>query len=475
MKTVFEKSLSGLTGTTLPDLDVPENRDLPAGLLRRKCALPEITEGELIRHYTALSRRNLGVDNALYPLGSCTMKYNPKVHEKLAGIGAFRESHPFTPAHMVQGNLELIWELERALCEITGMHAFSLQPSAGAHGELTGLMIIKAFFRERGEERDTIITPDSSHGTNPASAAMCGFKTITLKSNPQGELDPAGLERAITENTAGLMLTNPNTLGLFDTNILTLTEIVHRKGGLVYGDGANANAVLGVAKFRDMGFDLMHLNLHKTFSTPHGGGGPGSGPLGVSEALREYLPAPLIVKNGGGFEFYTPAHSIGRVKAFFGNFAIFIRALAYIRSLGAEGLKQVSRAAVLNANYLRTLLEKDFNVAYKTACKHEFVIDDSTLPNGITAMDLAKRLLDFGFHPPTVYFPLIVKGALMIEPTETESKETLDLFARTLKSIKQEADKNPELVKGAPYSTPVSRLDEVTAARKPVLRYRKEE
>jgi glycine dehydrogenase subunit 2 len=475
MKTIFEKSLPGLTGTILPELDVPENRGLPAGLLRRECALPEITEGELIRHYTALSRRNLGVDNAFYPLGSCTMKYNPKVHEKLAGIEAFRGSHPLAPPRLVQGNLELIWALERALCEITGMHAFSLQPSAGAHGELSGLMIMKAFFRERGEERDTIITPDSSHGTNPASAAMCGFKTITLKSNPQGEIDPAELERTMTENTAGLMLTNPNTLGLFDSNILTLTGIVHGKGGLVYGDGANANAVLGVAKFRDMGFDLIHLNLHKTFSTPHGGGGPGAGPLGVSETLRDFLPAPLVVKNGNRFEPFTPAHSIGRVKAFYGNFSIFIRALAYILSLGAEGLKQVTRAAVLNANYLRALLVKDFNVAYKTACKHEFVLDDSTLPGGVTTMDLAKRLLDYGFHPPTVYFPLIVKGALMIEPTETETRETMDLFADVLKKIKQEAAENPEMVKGAPHSTPVSRLDEVQAARKPVLRFVKEE
>lgn len=475
MKLIFEKRLPGITAVSLPEQNLPQNTSLPQELLRRDCDLPEVSEGELIRHYTALSRRNLGVDNAFYPLGSCTMKYNPKIHEKLARLDDFCESHPLAPAAAVQGNLELIWELEQALCEITGMDAFSLQPSAGAHGELTGLMIIKAFFKAGGQQRDTIITPDSSHGTNPASAAMCGFKILTLKSNARGEIDPNELEALMSEKVAALMLTNPNTLGLFDKNILRICEIVHNSGGLVYGDGANANAVLGMARFKDMGFDLVHLNLHKTFSTPHGGGGPGAGPLGVTRALRDYLPAPLVSKTENGFDYIDPPRSIGRVKAFNGNFSIFVRALAYIRGLGGEGLKRTGRIAVLNANYLRKLLENDFHLKYKTLCKHEFVIDDSTMPAGVTTMDLAKRLLDYGFHPPTVYFPLIVKGALMIEPTETESKQTMDNFARTLITIKQEAADNPELVKGAPYSTPVSRLDEVRAARNPVLRYSKEE
>jgi glycine dehydrogenase subunit 2 len=475
MKLIFEKSRSGLAGSELTSLDVTEGANLPPELIRRECPLPELTEGEIIRHYTELSRRNLGVDNSFYPLGSCTMKYNPKVNEKLARLPGFTESHPFVSEKSMQGNLELMWELEQALCEITGMNSFTLQPAAGAHGELTGLMIVKAYFEHKSQARKFILAPDTSHGTNPASAAMCGFKAIPVKSNKDGGVDLDDLDRNMSPEVAGLMLTNPNTLGLFDKNILRITEIVHKKGGLVYGDGANTNALLGMAKFQDMGFDLIHLNLHKTFSTPHGGGGPGAGPLGVTEALKDYLPGPLVRKQKHCFSFYSPKHSIGRVKAFYGNFSIFVRAYAYIRALGASGLRQVSEAAVLNANYLRKKLEKEFHLPFNNICMHEFVLDDSTLPPGITTMDIAKRLLDFGFHPPTVYFPLIVKGALMIEPTETESKDTLDSFAEALKTIMQEAVSNPQIVKTAPHTTVVSRLNEVLAARKPVLRYKKEE
>jgi len=475
MKLLFEKSLSGLKAIELPQSDVPAAAGFPPELLRDSCNLPELSETELIRHYTELSRRNIGVDNVFYPLGSCTMKYNPKVNEKLARMPGFAESHPLCPKEDMQGNLELIWNLERALCEITGMDTFSLQPAAGAHGELTGLLIIKAYFRHKKQTRNIIITPDSSHGTNPASAAMCGFKTITLKSNESGIVDLNELAQAMSEKVAGLMLTNPNTLGIFEKDICKITEIVHKKGGLVYGDGANANAMLGITKFKDMGFDLIHLNLHKTFSTPHGGGGPGAGPLGVAENLKDYLPAPLIIKQSEGFGFYTPAQSIGRVKAFYGNFSIFVRAYAYIRALGPDGLKNVSETAVLNANYLRKKLEREFHITYNSLCKHEFVIDDSTLAHDVTTMDLAKRLLDYGFHPPTVYFPLIVKGSLMIEPTESESKETLDNFVLALHKIKQETQNNPDLVKSAPHSTPVTRLNEVLAARRPVLMFKKQE
>ncbi len=475
MKLLFEKSLSGLKAIELPQSDVPAAAGFPPELLRDSCNLPELSETELIRHYTELSRRNIGVDNVFYPLGSCTMKYNPKVNEKLARMPGFAESHPLCPKEDMQGNLELIWNLERALCEITGMDTFSLQPAAGAHGELTGLLIMKAYFRHKKQTRNIIITPDSSHGTNPASAAMCGFKTITLKSNKSGIVDLNELAQAMSEKVAGLMLTNPNTLGIFEKDICKITEIVHKKGGLVYGDGANANALLGITKFKDMGFDLIHLNLHKTFSTPHGGGGPGAGPLGVAENLKDYLPAPLITKQSEGFGFYTPAQSIGRVKAFYGNFSIFVRAYAYIRALGPDGLKNVSETAVLNANYLRKKLEREFHITYNSLCKHEFVIDDSTLAHDVTTMDLAKRLLDYGFHPPTVYFPLIVKGSLMIEPTESESKETLDNFVLALRTIKQETQNNPDLVKSAPHSTPVTRLNEVLAARRPVLMFKKQE
>lgn len=475
MRLLFEKSRAGLKAIEIPRSEVPPQAGLAPDILRESCGLPELSESEIIRHYTELSRRNIGVDNAFYPLGSCTMKYNPKINEKLARLPGFTESHPLCAIEDAQGNLELIWNLEHALHEITGMDAFTLQPAAGAHAELTGLLIIKAYFKHKKQKRNLIITPDSSHGTNPASAAMCGFKTITLKSNESGMVNLADLEQVMDENVAGLMLTNPNTLGLFEQEICKITEIVHKKGGLVYGDGANANALLGISKFKAMGFDLIHLNLHKTFSTPHGGGGPGAGPLGVTESLQEYLPSPLIRKKGGEFHLYTPTRSVGRVKAFYGNFSIFIRAYAYICALGPDGLKKVSETAVLNANYLRKKLEHEFHIPYNSLCKHEFVIDDSTLPHDVTTMDLAKRLLDYGFHPPTVYFPLIVKGSIMIEPTETENKETLDTFVEVLHTIKNEAQHNPELVKSAPHTTPVTRLNEVLAARKPLLTFKSQE
>jgi glycine dehydrogenase subunit 2 len=403
------------------------------------------------------------------------MKYNPRVNEHIARFRQFAESHPNLPVEYVQGNLKLMYRLQTALSLITGMDAVTLAPAAGAHGEVTGLMLMEAYFASRGERRTKILAPDSSHGTNPASAAMCGFSTITLKSTADGCIDLDELKGHLDSSVAGLMLTNPNTLGIFEKNIRTISGLVHEAGGLMYGDGANANALLGKTLFSAMGFDIVHLNLHKTFSTPHGGGGPGAGPLAVEKHLADFLPAPLVEKEKGVYRFMTPSKSIGRVRTFFGNFGILVRAYAYICSLGREGLDAVSTHAVLNANYLKARLKGHFHLRYDSLSKHEFVIDDSSLPNGVTAMDVGKRLLDYGFHPPTIAFPLIVHGALMIEPTETESKETLDAFADALISIKNEAKATPELVKNAPHTTVVRRLDEVRAARKPDLCYKPEQ
>ncbi|MBN2353914.1 MAG: aminomethyl-transferring glycine dehydrogenase subunit GcvPB [Spirochaetales bacterium] len=471
MKLIFEKSRPGRTGVLPPEPDVPEAPPLPAGLLRSSLDLPEISESEAIRHYTALSRRNLGVDNAFYPLGSCTMKYNPRLNEVLARLDAFRNSHPLLPASVVQGNLQLLYELQRVLSLVTGLPAVSLAPAAGAHGELTGLMIAKKYFREKGEERDVVLTPDSSHGTNPASAAMCGYTVTTIPSGPDGRLDPEELKRRLSPRVACLMLTNPNTLGIFEKDVVAAGGLVHEAGGLVYGDGANANALLGKALFSSMGFDLVHLNLHKTFSTPHGGGGPGAGALAVTDSLAPYLPSPVVGMNRNGYAFISPEKSIGRIRTFHGNFGVLVRAFAYITALGSEGLEEATTQAVLNACYLRKRLEGHYHVAYPSPSKHEFVLDDSGLPHGVTMIDVAKRLLDYGFHPPTVAFPLIVHGALMIEPTETETRETLDEFADALIAVRREAESDPELVKTAPHSTPVRRLDEVRAARKPDLGY----
>lgn len=474
----FERSRSGRKAYTLPDLDVPPidpEAALPEGLVRRtKLDLPELSEVDLIRHYTGLSRRNHGVDSGFYPLGSCTMKYNPKRNETWARLPGLSLLHPYQPEATVQGALHLLYDLQQFLAEITGMDAVSLQPAAGAAGEWTGLMMIRAYHESRGEKRTKVIVPDSAHGTNPASAAAAGFQTITIRSAPDGGVDLDALRAACGPDTAALMLTNPSTLGLFEERIVDIARIVHEAGGLLYYDGANANAILGYARPGDMGFDVVHLNLHKTFSTPHGGGGPGAGPVGVKAALRPYLPVPVVGRRSDGTYFLDAdiPQSIGKVKGYYGNFGVLTRAYAYIRTLGPDGLKRVAEDAVLNANYLRVRLSKGYEVPYDRLSKHEFVLSARHFkPYGVRTLDIAKRILDFGYHPPTVYFPLNVEEALMIEPTESESKETLDAFADALLQIAREATETPEVVKGAPHETVIDRLDEVQAARSPVLRY----
>ena len=473
MKLIFEKSSAGRKAVELPELDVPEKADLiPKSMLRTKLNLPEVSEVDVVRHYTALSKRNFGVDNGFYPLGSCTMKYSPKINEDISRLQGFIAIHPLAPEALSQGALQLMYELEKDLCEITGMERFTLQPAAGSHGELTGVTIIKKYFEIKGEKRNKILIPDSAHGTNPASAALCEFETIQIKSNNEGLIDLEDLKKNINSGVAGLMLTNPNTLGLHDKNILEIADIIHKNGSLFYCDGANANALLGIAKIADMGFDIVHLNLHKTFSTPHGCGGPGSGPVGVVKNLVDFLPVPLVDKNNNNYYLnYNLKNSIGRVRAFYGNFTVLVKAYTYIKSLGAEGLREVAENAVLNANYLMSKLKKHYDLPYKSVCKHEFVLSDKNMPNSVTTADIAKRLLDYGFHAPTIYFPLIVHGSIMIEPTETESKQTLDLFADTMIKIKKEAEENPELLKNAPFTLPVKRLDAVTAARNPILKW----
>ena len=468
LKLIFEKSVEGRTGASLPELDVPMKQVLGNELIREDLLLPEVSEIDVVRHYTALSRRNFGVDNGFYPLGSCTMKYNPKVNEDVSRLSGFTDCHPLQPYN--QGCLKLMYHLERMLCEICGMDAFTLQPAAGAHGELTGLMMIKAYFE--GENRNKIITPDSSHGTNPASGSMCGFETITIKSNSKGQVDIEELKNVLDESVAAVMLTIPNTLGIFEENILEITELVHKNGSLVYMDGANMNALLGIVKPGDMGIDVLHLNLHKTFGTPHGGGGPGSGPVGVKKSLVKFLPNPCIVLNDDIYEFANNSKSIGKVKAYYGNFNVMVKAFTYIRALGCGGLRRVSENAVLNANYMKEKLKKHYELPYDLLCKHEFVLSDHNMPNEITTADIAKRLLDYGFHPPTIYFPLIVHGAIMIEPNETESKEMLDTFIDVMIKIKDEASSDPEIVKNAPHTTVVKRLDAVKAARELDLRFK---
>jgi len=478
--TIFELSASGRTGMSLPALDVPETAVenlLPAGMLREKAPeLPEAAEGDIVRHFTRLSNLNHGVDTGFYPLGSCTMKYNPKVNEDLARLPGFAGAHPYQPEDLSQGSLELMFEMERYLAEITGMDRVTLQPAAGAHGEMTGIMIVKAYHAHKGEvQRNKVIVPDSAHGTNPATAALCGFKIVQIKSDARGGVDLEALKGAVNGQTAALMLTNPNTLGLFDENIMEIAELVHAAGGLVYYDGANANAIMGIARPGDMGFDVVHLNLHKTFSTPHGGGGPGSGPVGVKEFLAPYLPKPTVEKNSEGRFFleHDRPYSIGKVRSFYGNFGVVVKAYSYIRALGGEGLKQASENAVLNANYLMAVLKQHYYLPFDRRCKHEFVITPKNFKNkGVHTLDIAKRLLDFGYHPPTIYFPLIVEEAMMIEPTETESKETLDQFAAALIEIAREIEEDPQQVITAPHTTVVSRLDEVAAARKPNVRWK---
>jgi len=473
---IFEMSHPGRIAYSMPECDVPEtpiDELIPTKYQRSKPAeLPEVYEVDVIRHYTALSRRNFGIDNGFYPLGSCTMKYNPKINEDVARFPGFAKIHPYQPEQSIQGALEMLYTLQNDLAALTGMDRVTLQPAAGAHGEWTGLMMIRAYHESRGERRTKVIVPDSAHGTNPASATVAGFETITIKSDERGLVNIDELRKAVGPDTAALMLTNPNTLGLFEENIAEMAAIVHEAGGLVYYDGANANAIMGFARPGDMGFDVVHLNLHKTMSTPHGGGGPGAGPVGVKDILIPFLPTPLVAKNDDGTYRldYNYPQSIGRVKAFYGNFGILVRAYTYMRTLGPDGLRQVSENAVLNANYMMARLAPYYDVPFFRACKHEFVMSGNRQKkNGVRTLDIAKRLLDFGYHPPTIYFPLNVEECIMIEPTETESKETLDGFIDTMIQIAKEAEENPELVINAPYTTVVKRLDETLAARKPVL------
>lgn len=481
MPLIFEISKEGRVGYSLPEMDVPEkNIDnlIPAEYIRTdEVELPEVSELDIMRHYTALSTRNHGVDSGFYPLGSCTMKYNPKINEDVARLPGFAHVHPLQDESTVQGSLELMYDLMESLKEITGMDEVTLQPAAGAHGEWTGLMMIRAFHEANGDyQRTKVIVPDSAHGTNPASATVAGFETITVKSDENGLVDIEDLKRVVGPDTAALMLTNPNTLGLFEKHILEMAEIVHNAGGKLYYDGANLNAIMSKVRPGDMGFDVVHLNLHKTFTGPHGGGGPGSGPVGVKKDLIPFLPVPVLVKQGNQYAFdYDRPQTIGRIKPFYGNFGINVRAYTYIRTMGPDGLKEVTEDAVLNANYLMRRLAPYYDLPYDTHCKHEFVLSGRKQKKlGVRTLDIAKRLLDFGFHPPTIYFPLNVEEAMMIEPTETESKETLDAFIDTMVQIAREAEETPEVVQEAPHTTVVKRLDETQAARKPVLRYEKE-
>ena len=473
MELIYEKSRPGRRACSVPACDVPETpieRLIDSSLLRNDVDLPEVAEIDLVRHYTGLSRRNFGVDIGFYPLGSCTMKYNPKLNEEVAKLSGFTMLHPYAPSAFAQGNMQLMYELRRYLSEIFGMADFTLQPAAGAHGELTGVMIIKKHFEKKGQKRSNVLIPDTAHGTNPASVALCGFQVVTVRSNTEGGVDLEHLRELMTEDVAGLMLTNPNTLGLFERNIEEVANIVHGKGGLLYCDGANANAFMGITRPGDLGFDINQLNLHKTFSTPHGCGGPGAGPLGVRKDLVPHLPLPRVVRKGRRYVWDEDfPDSIGRVRSFFGNFNVLVKAFTYIRSLGPEGLKRASENAVLNANYVKERLRPYYQIPYDRICMHECVFsgERQVKESGVHTTDIAKRLLDYGFHPPTIYFPLIVREAIMIEPNETESRETLDAFCDAMIAIAKEAKENPEMLKSAPHTTPVKRLDDVLAARKP--------
>ena len=474
MNLIFETSVPGRGCSILPECDVSVP-DLPETFSRKKAPrLPQLSENDISRHYTALAGRTHGVNNGFYPLGSCTMKYNPKINEELASLPGFTAIHPLQPEHTVQGAMQVLFQAEQALCEITGMDAMTFQPAAGAHGEFTGLLLIKAYHKHRGDQKRTkIIVPDSAHGTNPASATMAGFTVVSIPSQEDGCVDLEKLKAAVGDDTAGLMLTNPNTVGLFDKNILEITRIVHDAGGLNYYDGANLNAVMGVSRPGDMGFDVVHLNLHKTFSTPHGGGGPGSGPVGCKSLLAPFLPGPVVKKQQNRYHFEKPEHSIGQVKSFYGNFTVVVKALSYILTLGAEGIREAAQNAVLNANYMMKKLDDLYTIAYQERCMHEFVMSLEPLKKetGISAMDIAKGLLENGIHPPTMYFPLIVHEALMVEPTETESKETLDEAIEVFRRLYETAKTDPQSLHEAPHHTAVRRLDEVGAARNPKLRY----
>ncbi|HJP18330.1 MAG TPA: aminomethyl-transferring glycine dehydrogenase subunit GcvPB [Nitrospinota bacterium] len=478
---IFDLGTENREAYSLPKSDVPEeNIDdlIPANQKRDEIkGFPEVSEIGVIRHFTRLSQWNFSVDHGFYPLGSCTMKYNPKINEDIARTPAFTNSHPLQQEQLSQGNLQLMYELAQDLAEISGMDKVSLQPAAGAQGELAGMMMVRAYHQKNGNPRKKVLLPDSAHGTNPATSTLSGYEVVSLKSNDLGLLNPQVVKNAMDENVAALMLTNPNTLGLFEKDILEITEIVHDKGGLVYCDGANLNALMGISKIGDMGVDVMHFNLHKTFSTPHGGGGPGSGPVGVKNNLIPFLPIPIIdQKNNRYFLNYDHPQSIGKLKGFYGNFSIFLRAYAYIKTLGKENIRKVSEIAVLNANYIRSRLKEDFHLAYESPSLHECVFSDKNqLQHGVSTLDIAKALIDYGFHPPTIYFPLIVKGALMIEPTETEAKKTLDKFVEAMKDIAKRTKEDPKSLHHTPLKSKVSRLDETLAARKPKLRWKPQE
>jgi glycine cleavage system P protein (glycine dehydrogenase) subunit 2 len=487
-ETIFEKSKPGRRAAVLPDAEVPQpplEELIPAKLLRAEPPrLPEIAEPEIVRHYNRLSRRNFDLDSGFYPLGSCTMKHNPRLNERVAALPGHARLHPAQDPKRAQGALELMWLLQRSLAEICGLPHVSLQPSAGSHGELAGLLLTRAFHADRGEERHKVLAPDTSHGTNPASVTMAGYEIVKVATDERGGVEMDDLRAKVDDEVACLMLTNPNTLGLFDENIAEIAGLIHEAGGTLYYDGANLNAVMGQSRPGDMGFDIVHVNLHKSFSQPHGGGGPGAGPIAVSDRIEPFLPRPQVVRsesgNGSGPHFdldHERPKSIGRLRGFQGNFGVFVRSYAYILSLGADGLAEASETAVLNANYLKARLAEGragehLPVAFDRHCMHEFVLSGKPMKREleIATLDFAKRLLDFGFHPPTVYFPLLVEEALMVEPTETETKESLDAFAAAIEQILGEAEESPEKAKNAPYTTPVRRLDEVKATRRPVVR-----
>jgi glycine cleavage system P protein (glycine dehydrogenase) subunit 2 len=476
VRLIFEQSQAGRRGLEVPKPELPVP-PLPPELARREPPrLPELAEPEVLRHFTALSRRNFGIDNGFYPLGSCTMKYNPRVNERLVGLPGFRDLHPLVEDDAAQGALELEWRLQEILREVTGLDAISLQPAAGSQGELTGLLLMRAYHDDRGEgeQRRKIVIPDTAHGTNPASVTMAGYEVIPVRTDARGNIDVEDLRGKVDGRTAGLMLTNPSTLGLFDESIAQIRRIFHDAGALMYYDGANLNAVCGISRPGDMGFDIVHINLHKTFSQPHGGGGPGGGPIAVRESLEPYLPVPLVVRAGDGFRLdHDRPRSIGKVRGFSGPFGVFVRSYAFMRSWG-PGLREMSEVAVLNANYLLARLRDAYDVPFDRLCMHEFVLSARTLKReyGVSALDVAKRLMDFGFHPPTIYFPLVVPEALMIEPTETEAKETLDAFVEAMLAIAREARDDPAAIRSAPHGLPVGRLDEVRAAKQPVVRHR---
>ncbi len=467
---LWEKGSKGRTGFSIPVSDVDAS-PLDSELVGEGPDFPDLSEVDVVRHYTRLSTWNFGVDTGMYPLGSCTMKYNPKTNERQVRLPGFASAHPLLPPELAQGALELMYNLQHYLAEVTGMSAVSLQPAAGAHGELAGMLLIFAYHKHRGDQRSKIIIPDTAHGTNPASAAICGYRPVPVQSNEDGVLSVESIEAVMDDETAGIMVTNPNTIGLFEDHIREITQLVHDKGGLVYCDGANMNAVMGIVDMNEIGIDVLHLNLHKTFSTPHGGGGPGSGPVCVNDTLEPFLPVPRIVEKDGRYDLSEDyPQSIGKLDAFHGHFGVMVKAYSYIMSMGAAGLKKVSQLSVLNANYIKERLKETYHLPHDRPCMHEVVFNDQNLaPYKITTLDVAKRLMDYGFHPPTVYFPLVVPGAIMIEPTETECRDDIDRFIEAMQQIAQEAKDDPELLKGAPHRSKVRRLDETSAARKPCL------